>query len=111
MIDYLVGVKERLPSYFVTIIEVETNYVSRIELDVGPLMEADQQYLDIVEYCKDEIADILIQRIEDRFEGKAYYETGMTIAVHAACWDDPSISFDFDDTSEEPEQANDPNNQ
>ncbi len=98
MIDYIISVKATdKPSYFVHIYETETKLASMIDFEVGDLIQDGTPIDEVIDIIKEEIAGIVIERIEDRFEGKPYYETGMTIAVRATCWDDPSIPLGLDE--------------
>lgn len=98
MIDYLISVKATdKPSYLVLIYETETKLSSMIDFEIGEFLQDGTPIDEVIDIVKDEIADIVIERIEDRFEGKPYYETGMTIAVRATCWDDPSLPFDVEE--------------
>ncbi len=98
MIDYIISVKATdKPSYFVHIYETETKLASMIDFEVGDLIQDGTPIDEIIDIIKEEIADVVIERIEDRFDGKPYYETGMTIAVRATCWEDPSLPFDIEE--------------
>lgn len=97
MIDYIISVKTTdKPSYFVHIYETETKLASMIDFEVGDLIQDGTPIDEIIDIIKEEIADVVIERIEDRF-GMPYYETGMTIAVRATCWEDPSLPFDIEE--------------